>query len=537
MMKLYYQFLGAIRLCAVAVALLLAAGCGFFGKKPAGISEGPVTAQREADSEGFNHFVNANLLEIFGTPSQAAGEYEKALKAFPTSVTLRTDYARLLFRSQRPQDALRHALMVAPKSSEIYLLIGDCYRLQNSPEQAIGYYREAVALDSNNINAYWYLAGYYRQASKEDSAISAYYSLARLSETYLIWHELGALLGKNGRFREAVDAFKTSIDLNSDKSNMSAYLGLAAAYDALDSTAWAEQVLNQSAMLDSSDIRVYRQMLAFHMERQNITGAIAAAEKMVALAPSDWVAQRRLGILLYSDNRLVRADSLFRSRIEFGDDNILNYFYMGRIAVENQKYDEATDMFLEVTAKDPLFIDGWLNLGYAYRQRDSLDAAIGIFNQGLNHAVDKEDRIRLLFALGSAYERQSQFEKAVQAFQEIILIDSNHAPSLNYLGYMLADRGVQLQYALELLERAITLSPDNGAYIDSYAWVQFRLGKYDLALLELKKAAGLIQNDPTIFEHLGDVYRALGNEQEAVSNYRRSLEIDPQNKGIEEKLK
>jgi tetratricopeptide (TPR) repeat protein len=102
---------------------------------------------------------------------------------------------------------------------------------------------------------------------------------------------------------------------------------------------------------------------------------------------------------------------------------------------------------------------------------------------------------------------------------------------------MLADRGEQLKYALQLIERALELSPDNAAYIDSYAWVQFKLGNYELALTELKKAVDLLNNDAVIYEHLGDVYNAMGNRAEAERNYRRALEISPDSINIEEKLK
>ena len=163
--------------------------------------------------------------------------------------------------------------------------------------------------------------------------------------------------------------------------------------------------------------------------------------------------------------------------------------------------------------------------------------AIAIFKQGLDKCKDTEDRKRIMFALGSAQERHGLFEDAVNTFQELIAIDPKHGPALNYLGYMLADKGVQLNYALELLERAMALSPDNGAYLDSYAWVQYKLGKLDLALSELKKAVVLMGNDATIYEHLGDVYKAMGNASEADSNYRRALEISPDNPAVEEKLK
>lgn len=515
------------------VALLVFGGC-FGGHHKSVI---PDESTPDINGEGYNHFVNADLLEIIGLFPQALQEYESALHFYPHSATIRTDYARLLFRQQRSADALKQALAVEPKTSEICLLIGDCYRLSDSIGTAIRYYDQAVALDSDNINAYWYLASFYRQMGKDDSAIVSYYQLARLSDTYMIWHELGALLGKNRRYVEAIAAFKKAIELNPDKTNMNAYLGLAATYDAIDSVAWAEQTYDRAVALDAYDVRIFRQMLAMYVARQDIKKSIKAAEKLVAITPSDWVAQRRLGILLYSDNQLNRADSLFHSRVDFGDENVLNYFYLGRIAIEQSRNEDARDMFIKVTQKESTFADGWLNLGYAYRQQDSLTQAVAIFKQGLDNCKDPEDRKRLMFALGSAQERNGKFEDAVNTFQELIAVDPKHGEALNYLGYMLADKGVQLNYALELLERAIAISPDNGAFRDSYAWVQFRLGRLDSALVELKKAVTIMGNDATIYEHLGDVYRAMGNAKEAEASYRHALELNPDNPAVEEKLK
>jgi len=88
-----------------------------------------------------------------------------------------------------------------------------------------------------------------------------------------------------------------------------------------------------------------------------------------------------------------------------------------------------------------------------------------------------------------------------------------------------------------LIEKAMAISPDNGAYIDSYGWVYYRMGNFDLALTELQKAASLINSDPIIFEHLGDVYKALGNNEKALRYYNRALEIDPDSLILEEKLR
>jgi tetratricopeptide (TPR) repeat protein len=564
-----------IKLAPAAVLLLLAlGGCGGKGH----LIDTPETQPREAAEPispiGYNHFVNANLLEIFGASDEALKEYEKALEYFPNSVTIRTDYARLLFRASRIPQALEQALQIYPKNADVYLLIGDCYRLQDQLESAVENYRHSIELDPENVNAYWYIAGYYRQTNQPDSVIAYYYHLARLLDTDRIWGELSSWLADAGRYEEAEKAMLTAIDLNPDsnanagnwfdlgvmmgkaekydralnafqhsiridstEANLGSYLGLATTYDLLDSLTQSEEVYRQAIALAPDDVRIYRQMLTMYLGREDLEKSIAVSEELVALVPSDWVAQRRLGILLYTDGQLERADSLFESRIEFGDDNAFNFFYRGRVAIEQERYNDAKQFLIDARNREPAFVDSWLNLGFVLAQQDSLGQAIEMYRDGLTYAADHEDSIRLTFALGAALERDDQFYEAVNTFKELISREKDHAPALNYLGYMLADRGEELQYALELINRAMELSPENGAYIDSYAWVQFRLGNFDLALTELKKAAELIDNDAVIFEHLGDVYKAMGDIDAAKENYERALELDPDSIIIEEKLK
>ncbi len=521
--------------CLLCLSLLL--GCSGT-RRPVPVEEKRSdTSMEKISPRGYNHFVNATTLELFGYTEDALKEYARALVYFPDSPTIRTDYARLLFRSHRIPEALEQARKIEPKTSDVHLLLGDCYRLTGQNDMAMFHYREAVALDTENINAYWYLAGYYREHAKPDSAIEMYYELARLSDSYRIYQELGTLLGQNRRYEEALDAFRRAIVLDADNDNVTAWLGLAATYDAMDSLAAAERALDEAVKIDKYDVRIFRQMLAMYLDRQDLAKSIEASEKLVSLVPSDWVAQRRLGVLLYSDGQLDRSDSLFAERIEFGDDNVLNLFYRGRIAFEQGRLDDALDWFRTVTSEEPVFIDGWLNLGFVYRELDRIDTSIDILMQGVDVAVETEDKTRMLFALGAAQERGDRFHDAVETFKTLIEIDSAHAPALNYLGYMLADNDQQLSYALELIERAIALAPDNGAYIDSYGWVHFKLGNYQEALAELQRAAELIDTDAVIFEHLGDVHNALGNDIEAEKYYRRALEINPDSLDIEEKLK
>jgi len=102
--------------------------------------------------------------------------------------------------------------------------------------------------------------------------------------------------------------------------------------------------------------------------------------------------------------------------------------------------------------------------------------------------------------------------------------DPQAAATLNYLGYMNADRGVKLDESLSFIKQALTLEPNNGAYLDSLGWAYFKLGKYDLAEENLNKAAVHMGSDPTVQEHLGDLYQKTGRLKLAAAHWDRAVQ-------------
>jgi tetratricopeptide (TPR) repeat protein len=95
---------------------------------------------------------------------------------------------------------------------------------------------------------------------------------------------------------------------------------------------------------------------------------------------------------------------------------------------------------------------------------------------------------------------------------------------LNYLGYMLADRGVKLDEALIMIKKAVELEPANGAYLDSLGWAYFKLGKFELAEDNLIKASQHIGTDPTVQEHLGDLYQKTGRLKLAAAHWEQAVQ-------------
>ncbi|HEX5758284.1 MAG TPA: tetratricopeptide repeat protein [Thermoanaerobaculia bacterium] len=142
------------------------------------------------------------------------------------------------------------------------------------------------------------------------------------------------------------------------------------------------------------------------------------------------------------------------------------------------------------------------------------------------------------FLLGAAREREGERAAAETAFRRALELEPGFHPALNYLGYMLAEKGERLEEALALVRQAVALEPDNGAYVDSLGWAHFQLGQYREALAFLQRAARLEPGDATIYEHLGDTYRALGRAEDALQVYRRALALDDENaEKVREKLR
>jgi tetratricopeptide (TPR) repeat protein len=142
-------------------------------------------------------------------------------------------------------------------------------------------------------------------------------------------------------------------------------------------------------------------------------------------------------------------------------------------------------------------------------------------------------RARLL--LGVIYERQDRIEEAIEEFEAVIRADADNHIALNALGYLFAEKGINLDRAELMIKKALEFQPDNGAYLDSLGWVYFRKGLIEKALTKLKRASGLLE-DPVIFNHLGDVYFSKDDLDNAEENWKKSFEIDSSQRNIKQKI-
>jgi tetratricopeptide (TPR) repeat protein len=167
--------------------------------------------------------------------------------------------------------------------------------------------------------------------------------------------------------------------------------------------------------------------------------------------------------------------------------------------------------------------------GELLNRRGDLAASVEALNRGLQ--IFEDDRA-LLYARALTYERLDRVPEAIIDLQVLVTEDPEDADALNALGYTLADRTEDYDEALGYIERALALSPDQPAILDSMGWVLFKLGRAEEALAYLQRAFEA-QEDAEIAAHLAEVLAALGRESEAREFWQKGAGLDPENRAIQ----
>jgi len=139
--------------------------------------------------------------------------------------------------------------------------------------------------------------------------------------------------------------------------------------------------------------------------------------------------------------------------------------------------------------------------------------------------------------LGGSYEQTARFDKAAEVFQKGLKAYPDSHEIMNYLAYMWAEQGENLDEGEKLSQKALSLDPANGAYLDTLGWIYYMKGQDTKALEYIRKALRYIPDDSTVIEHLGDVLAKQGKLTEAIEQWKRSYSIDPSNDELDRKIK
>ncbi|HKL21326.1 MAG TPA: tetratricopeptide repeat protein, partial [Tichowtungia sp.] len=205
--------------------------------------------------------------------------------------------------------------------------------------------------------------------------------------------------------------------------------------------------------------------------------------------------------------------------------------------------ESATDLLQRFHERSPDAIHALYYLSYLLAEQKQYEDA-------LHHAKRFEEQAAgttgtnlldgaFYYQYAALHERTGTLVDAEPLFRKAIELgpDSVAAAAQNYMAYMWAERGDKLDTALGLIQKALAVEPENAAFIDTLGWIYYMQGRYEEALVQLKKASELIQDDPEVWEHLGDTYLKLGDRGCAIRKWEKGLQADPDHQPLIERLK
>jgi tetratricopeptide (TPR) repeat protein len=166
-----------------------------------------------------------------------------------------------------------------------------------------------------------------------------------------------------------------------------------------------------------------------------------------------------------------------------------------------------------------------VQIGDIYRRASRHSDAIKAYDRAIDLLGGKvsSDHWEILFARGMSFEQLGNFKKAEEELMAALEFQPDHPYLLNYLGYSWADQGKKLDQSLEMIQKAVTIKPDDGYIVDSLGWVYYKVKRYDEAVAELERAVELVPYDPIINDHLGDAYWQVGRKNEARFQWARAM--------------
>ena len=328
------------------------------------------------------------------------------------------------------------------------------------------------------------------QAGPEDSGV--------LSRTA----DLHALCGHT---RRAVDLYEKALALDSAREGLREKLALGLVQLGDDDR--AAEILESLIATNPASLAAYDQLAQIQLRRRDFSKAAASMGQALLLAPID----------------PMRHEEIIRTLLRADDS------------------ESAIRAAGEAEAKFPYLVGFTILRAIALSHGENHAAAMMTFERALvtasnfNPALLDSD---FFLTYGGAAERAGHFFKAEELLKKsIALAPGRAAEACNHLGYMWAERGVNLEEAEQLILRALEMDPDNGAYIDSLGWVYFQQGRHQEALVELQRAAATLETpDPIVLDHLGDAHEKLGQTAEALRHWQKALQLDPENTDLTEKI-
>ena len=432
----------------------------------------PLSALAQAPTDTYFEFLLARRLEADGDVKGARAALDRAAAADPKSAEIRAEIASLhLRRNERgeAEKAAKAALALDEKNVEANRVLGLLFAA--AAETGAGE-RPNPQAAANVRQAITYL-----ERAAAGTTVTADATL---------YYTLGRLYIRDGTPDKAVTSLARVLSQN--PNSVQGRLALAQAYAANKDVKAAINTLEE---IIEDEPRVASALGQYQEEAGLLMDAAASYTLALAVQPANRELKiRRIAVLLEAKQ----------------------YDRAAGFAGEARKQHPTEPVFARLQGR-ALFDAGDRSGGISV-----LESAVQTFPKDTAS----------MFALADIYADAGRAMDAERLLRQLLAAEPANANALNYLGYLLANRGDQLDEAIRLVRRALDVEPENGAYLDSLGWAYFRKGDHDEAEKYLVAAAARLPQNSEVQDHLGDLHVRKGRLPEAIEAWTRALNGDGQ---------
>jgi len=470
--------------------------------------------------------------------AKAEAEFKAAQQIDANSEEAVLNMARLYGEEDNPQRAT-DTLSAVPeedRTARIEFALGASYEQLKKPKEAAAAYRRSLDLEPDNPDAQRALANALLMDDQLAEALKIYNDLVAADPTDAQSEiHISEIERRQGHYDDALATLEKAKTQVQDSMELS--YNEALTYDALGKYDQATTVL--TGLLDSSshpegkysdqekgNRAIFLNRLGIIYREENKTPeAVDAYKQIVGLGGDDFAVEGYQGeVDAYRDAHQWKDATAVAAEAAnaLPKNHAIQLMYAGQLADTGQ-VDQGLALAKAQVTGTPDDRDAQTDLAQMYIRLKRFPEAKEQLDKAETTATKPEEKLYVYFLRGEYYDRQKMYDQAEAEFRKALAIDPQNAAVLNYLGYMLADQGMKLPEALKMISEAVDLDPQNGAYLDSLGWVYFKSGQYTQAEENLRKANERINTDPTVHDHLGEVYEKTGNLKMAVAQWERSM--------------
>ncbi|MFL5730518.1 MAG: tetratricopeptide repeat protein [Cytophagaceae bacterium] len=489
---------------------------------------------------------NAGICYMIGKIHYKANNYQQALHYSQKALKLDSKnpyyYQQLAEVYEKQQNyteaakTLKKLITEVPVNEDYYFELADLYLFEKDYEEALKIFSKIESTFGKSPEVCYRKQQIYIQMGKLDLAVAEGQALINTfpdEPEYKL--RLAEMLFTNNKTDEALSLVQEVI--KEDPENPYAHYILSSIYKSKKENALSNAELDYVFKNPDMDLDIkldLLQELTRSSSEEDKKSAVRLAEYMLKAHPNEAKAYSSYGDLLLMEGNKEQALNQYLLAKKIDGNNFALWTQIINLDIELNKPDSLIRHSEQALELFPNQSTLWLYNGTGYYQKKNYARALESYEEGKKlSAANPEIQLEFNLRLADTYHEIKEYKKSDEAFDAVLKADPNNEHALNNYSYFLSLRNEKLELAKEMSGRLIKRSPDP-SYLDTYAWVLYKLKEYEEAKKYLEMA--LKTNNGTIIEHYGDVLYKLGQTEQAVQEWKKAKAAGETSEYIDKKI-